>query len=100
MKAMLRFALAAPLLLAQQQAYAASGIVQITAKDAGGTTRNFNVNSDSGLITGNLQWQNNICDPTTTTQCAAVNASGQVAVVVGAALPAGANQIGTINPAT
>lgn len=81
MTTMFRYLLALALtLLPWGDAFAASGIVQITAKDAAGTTRNINVTSDSGAITGNLMWNNVICDPTTTTQCAAVDSSGILSV--------------------
>lgn len=71
---------AALALLPLSEASAASGIVQITVKDAGGIVRNFNVLSDSGLIGGNLSWNNVICDPTTPTQCMAVSAGGAASV--------------------
>jgi hypothetical protein len=63
-------------LLPFSEAKAASGIVQVSVKDAGGTNRNFNVLSSDGTLTGNLSWNNVICDPTTPTQCAAVSAGG------------------------
>src|SRR5580704_8752890 len=79
MKYLLRFVLACALAwLPIGEASAASGLTQITVKDAGGTNRNINVTSDTGAITGNLMWNNVWCDPTTTTQCATVDSSGRL----------------------
>lgn len=56
-----------------------AAIVQITVKDAGGVTRNFSVTTNTD-ISGNLLWNNVICDPATSTQCAAVSAGGALKI--------------------
>src|SRR5581483_7869763 len=69
-------ALFAALQIFASPAFAASGLTQIQVKDGNGTLRTMNVTSDTGAITGNLEWNNAICDVTTLTQCAAVSSAG------------------------
>jgi len=54
---------------------ASAATVQITVKDAGGTTRNINVTTNTD-ITGNLVWNNVICDQAAGTTCASVGTAG------------------------
>ncbi len=54
---------------------ASAAVVQITVKDAGGTTRSFNVTTNTDL-TGNLDWNNVICDQAAGTTCASVGTAG------------------------
>lgn len=61
------------LLLIVQPASAA--VVQITVKDAAGTTRNMNVTTNSD-ITGNLDFNQVICDQAAGTTCASVGTAG------------------------
>ena len=100
------FALIGVLSLFASPSLAASGITQITVLDSGGTSRTINVYSNTGAVTGQLMWNNVLCDPTTFTQCQTVNASGQALSLEGnsaailsavqAAIPAGANIIGKV----
>lgn len=54
---------------------ASAAVVQITVKDAGGATRSFNVTTNTDL-TGNLDWNNVICDQAAGTTCASVGTAG------------------------
>lgn len=54
---------------------ATAAVVQITVKDQGGTSRNFNVTTNSDL-TGNLSWNNTVCDQGAGTTCASVGTAG------------------------
>jgi hypothetical protein len=54
---------------------ASAAVVQITVKDAAGTTRSFNVTTNTDL-TGNLDWNNVICDQAAGTTCASVGTAG------------------------
>ena len=65
------------LILVGQPALAAQ--VQVTGKDAAGTTRNFTVTTNTD-ITGNLVPNQVICDPITPSQCLAVSAAGAAKV--------------------
>lgn len=77
--------------------FAASGIVPIGVKDASGNPQNFNVYSTTGLLSGNLMWNNAICDVTTLTQCAAVDASGRLTAL---SVQSGTWNIGTVTTLT
>lgn len=54
---------------------ASAAVVQITVKDAAGTTRNMNVTTNSD-ITGNLDFNQVICDQAAGTTCASVGTAG------------------------
>lgn len=54
---------------------ALAGTAIITVKDAGGVTRNVVVTTTTD-ITGNLSWNNVICDQATGTPCASVGTAG------------------------
>src|SRR6267142_6672267 len=64
---------------------ASAAVVQITVKDAAGTTRSFNVTTNTD-ITGNLSWNNVICDQAAGTTCAAVKAASTAAAATDPAL--------------
>lgn len=73
---------------------AAAGSSTITTKDAAGTTRTFVVTTDGS---GNFVGQSVICDGTAAANCAAVDSSGRVSVL----LPAETTKvIGTVNQGT
>lgn len=57
---------------------ASAAVVQITVKDAGGTNRNINVTTNTD-ITGNLSWNNVLCDQSAGTTCASVKAASTAA---------------------
>lgn len=52
-----------------------AAVVQITVKDSAGVVRSFNVTTNTDL-TGNLNWQNIICDQAAGTTCASVGTAG------------------------
>lgn len=52
-----------------------SAVVQIAVKDGGGTSRNVSVTTNTD-ITGNLLWNNVICDQSAGTTCASVGTAG------------------------
>lgn len=54
---------------------ASAAVVQITVKDTGGNIRTFNVTTNTD-ITGNLDWNNVICDQAAGTTCASVGTAG------------------------
>lgn len=54
---------------------ASAAVVQITVKDAGGTSRNVSVTTNTDA-TGNLLWNNVICDQAAGATCASVGAAG------------------------
>ena len=54
---------------------ASAAVVQITVKDAAGTTRNMNVTTNTD-ITGNLDFNEVICDQAAGTTCASVGTAG------------------------
>lgn len=56
-----------------------AAVVQITVKDAAGTTRNVNVTTNTD-ITGNLSWNNVICDQAAGTTCATVTGANALKV--------------------
>jgi hypothetical protein len=60
-------------------AEASAAVVQIQVKDQAGTTRTFNVTTNTD-ITGNLSWNNVICDQASGTTCATVTGSNALKV--------------------
>ncbi len=58
---------------------ASAAVVQITVKDASGTTRNMNVTTNSD-ITGNLDFNQVICDQAAGTTCATVTGANALKV--------------------
>jgi hypothetical protein len=65
----------AGLLAALLASPASSAVVQITVKDAAGTSRNFNVTTNTD-ITGNLDGNMVLCDQAAGTTCASVGTAG------------------------
>lgn len=71
----LRYLLAVALVLLPF-AEASATTTQIQVKDSGGTARNINVTSSDGTLSGNLSWNNVICDQSAGATCASVGTAG------------------------